>query len=141
MQSILERGRDAEIATAAADGPEEGGVGLRADVELLAVGRDDLRRNQVIARGAVLRHEHALTAAQGETRDADSWASSCRGGETEALSGDIELHCERAALGTRDTLVDVHVHLIHSTDIDDYTAVTHAEARPVVSAGADGQRQ
>ena len=50
VQPVLERGDDAEVAAAAADGPEEIGVLGGARVDELAVGEHDVGAQQVVDR-------------------------------------------------------------------------------------------
>ncbi len=63
-QAVLEPGRDAEVAAAAADRPEQVRVDARVDTEHLAIGGDDLGGEQVVDREAVLADEVADAAAE-----------------------------------------------------------------------------
>jgi hypothetical protein len=60
---VLEGRRDAEVAAAAAQGPEQVLVVLGAGHHDLAVGGDDLDGQQVVDGEAVLAHQPAFTAA------------------------------------------------------------------------------
>ena len=76
VEPELEARHDAEVAAAAADRPEQVGLVLGVDAAQLAVGRDDLGREQVVDRQAVLAHEVADAAAGRDP--ADARPSRCR---------------------------------------------------------------
>ena len=59
----LEGGDDAEVAPAAPDAPEEVLVLCRADLAELAVGRDQIGRQEVVAGQAEATHQVAEAAA------------------------------------------------------------------------------
>ena len=65
-----ERGHDPEVATAAAQGPEEVGVLARARGDEAAVGQDQVRLEEVVDREAVTARQVADSAAQREAADA-----------------------------------------------------------------------
>ena len=71
VQPELEPGRDAEVAAAAADRPEQVRVRLGVHAQELAVGGHDLGGQQVVDRQAVLADEVADAAAQGDPADPD----------------------------------------------------------------------
>ena len=77
VQPELERRRDAEVAAAAAQAPEQLGVLVLAGVHELAVGGDDVGADQVVAGQADLAHEPADAAAEREPGDA-RWSTRAR---------------------------------------------------------------
>ena len=66
MQPEPEAGGDPEVAAAAPDGPEQVGVVLVVDLEDLAVGGDQLGREQVVDGQAVLADQEPDPAAEGQ---------------------------------------------------------------------------
>jgi hypothetical protein len=66
----LERRHHAEVAAAAADGPEQVAVLVRVGGELVACGRDHRGRDEVVDREPVLAAEPAEAAAEREAGDA-----------------------------------------------------------------------
>ena len=81
----LERGDDAEVAAGAAHGPEEVLVLGRARPAQLAVGGDDVDREQVVDREAVLAAQVADAAVQRQAGDARRRDDAARDGEPEQL--------------------------------------------------------
>ena len=71
VQPVPEPGRDAEVAAAAPDRPEQIRVCLGIDVQQLAVGRDELGGEQVVDREAVLADEEPDAASEREPADPD----------------------------------------------------------------------
>ncbi len=71
VQPELEAGRDAEVAAAAADRPEEVRVRLGVDAQELAVGGHDVGGQQVVDREAVLADQVPDAAAQRDPPDPD----------------------------------------------------------------------
>ena len=65
VQAELEAGGDAEVAAAAADGPEQLGMGLGVDLEQAAVGGHHLGGQQVVDGQAVLSDQIARCRRQG----------------------------------------------------------------------------
>src|SRR5262245_63446936 len=70
MELELERGHDAEIAAAAPQRPEQVRVLSSAHVQELAVGRDDVSREQIVDGQSELARGPAEAAAQREAGDA-----------------------------------------------------------------------
>ena len=62
-EAVHEPGHDADVAAAAADRPEQVGVALLVDRQDAAVGGDDLGRDQVVDRHAVLAGQESDPAA------------------------------------------------------------------------------
>jgi hypothetical protein len=66
MQPEQEGGDDAEVASPAADGPEEVGILVRAGAYLLAARENDVGFEQVVDRKPAFAGQMAEAAAQGE---------------------------------------------------------------------------
>jgi hypothetical protein len=66
VQAELEVHHDAEVAAAAPNSPEELGVLVGAGGEELAVGRDDVDREELVDGEPVLAHDPADPAPEGE---------------------------------------------------------------------------
>ena len=98
VNPVRERRRDAEVAAAAAQRPEEVGVRLGTDVEHLAVGRDELDAEEVVGGEAVLRHQPAEPAAERVAGDPRRRDRAARDGETMLGGGVVELGPEDASL-------------------------------------------
>ena len=81
MQLELEIGDDAEIAAAAANGPEQVGFIVGVDSADLTVGRDDCRGQDIIDGQSVFPIQTAETGAQREAADARVRNDACRGYE------------------------------------------------------------
>jgi hypothetical protein len=71
VEGDLHRGDDAEVAAAAAQRPEQRGVVLGVDAAELAVGGDDLDRQDAVGGQAVLAREPADAATEAVADDAD----------------------------------------------------------------------
>src|SRR5689334_2030753 len=85
MEVELERDDDAEVAAAAANGPEELGVLPRARMHQLAVRGHDVGRDQVVDRHAEGARQPAEAAAEGEARDPGRRVDPGGKGEAEGL--------------------------------------------------------
>jgi hypothetical protein len=66
MKVELEGGNHAEVAAAAADGPEEIGVLRSAGLQDIAGRRDHLSREEVVDGQAVLSHQPAESSAESQ---------------------------------------------------------------------------
>ena len=91
MEPELVRGHDAEVAAAAAHAPEEIFVLVLARLDEPAVGRDDVRRDQVVAGEAVLGRQPAVAAAEREAADAGRRHAPARRRQAEHLRVAVEL--------------------------------------------------
>ena len=69
MRLELERRGDPEVAAAAAQAPEQFGLGVRADLEHVTVGGDELDRRQVVDRHAEAAHQPPDPTAQRQPGD------------------------------------------------------------------------
>src|SRR5204863_7998218 len=101
MEGVFERGDDAEVAASPAQGPEEVLVLLLTGEHDLAVGRDDLGGQQVVAGEAVLPREVADAAAQREAGDAGRADNAAGRGQPLDVGGVVEARPRAAAAGAR----------------------------------------
>ena len=99
MQSQLEAGGDAEVALPAADRPEEIWLGVLAGLNQLAVGGDDLGREQIVDRQPVLADQKADAAGKGDAADSDRACIAEASDEPTLTGGD-------RVLGSRDPGLD-----------------------------------
>ena len=70
VEAVFEGGDHAEVAAAAAKGPEQIAIVLRTRRQKLPLGGHDVERQDVVAREAVLPHQPADATAQGEPGNA-----------------------------------------------------------------------
>jgi hypothetical protein len=141
VQLILEQGHDAEIATPAAQAPEEVGVLRGAGDQQLTVGGDHVSRQQVVARQAVPAVQPAQTAAEGQSGDACVGDDAQRGGQSELLRLAIELAQPQAGLGDRRLPRCIHAQALHIPEIDEQAAITRGVAGDAVPATTDGHHE
>jgi hypothetical protein len=141
MGAVLERGYDAEVAAAAAQGPEQLGVGIVAGRDDLTGGQDHLGRQQVVDGQPIAAHQPALTATQGQARDPrarDRAAGRC---EPKRRGCSIELADEYAWLRS-DRLPDwIDVDALHRRQVDHQSFVGDGLSGDVVAASAYGDLQ
>jgi hypothetical protein len=137
VQGVLQRRRDAEVAPAAADRPEQVRVLPGARADHAAVREDHVRRLQVVERQAVLRHQPAQSPA--ERQAGNSRAPDDAAGRREAmqLRLAVELSPQDAALGAHGARGDVHQNALHRRQVDHHARVDRRAARDVVAAAAD----
>ena len=141
MQPELERGRDAEVAAAAAQPPQQLGVLVLAGVHELAVGGDDVGGEQVVAGQADLAHQPADAAAEREPGDPRGGHEPAGDREPERLRLVVEVRPRAAALGHGGAAGGVDAHAGHGRQVDDHAAVAGGEAGQRVPAAADGDEQ
>ena len=141
VQLELQAGGDPEVAAAAADRPEQVGMGLGVGADRPAVGGDQLGGEQVVDGQAVLADQVADAAAQGDAADAH------RGGVTEAdgqpVPGRLGGHLPggQAGLGPGGPLGGVDLQRLELRQVEHDPAVADAVAGAAVPATADGQLQ
>ncbi len=115
-------GHDAEVAVArAAQGPEEVCVLGGARDDLLAVRRDQGRLGEAVAGQSVRPGDHAVAAAERETRDADGGAGSR--GNRHALRGQRPVDVDELGAGTDDRLAGARPYRVQLAHVDDQTVV------------------
>ena len=138
MQAVREGGCDAEVAAAAAERPEEVGVGRLGHVEHVAVGVDELDGQQVVGREAVFRHQPAEPAAEREPGDPRRRDHAAGDGEPVLARGGVELRPGEAALCPHRAGVRVDLGALHLGEVDHHRVVGDRAAGHVVASAADG---
>jgi hypothetical protein len=141
VEPVLERGDDAEVAAAAADGPEEVGVLLLARGEDLALRGHDVRGHEVVDGGAVLAHQPADPSAERQARDPGVGDDPADRRQPEVLRLAVELSPEHAGLGPRGTGRRIDSDPLHRREVDDEPAVADRVSADTVAAGADADEQ
>ena len=137
VEPVAEPGDDAEVAAAAADGPEEVLVLIGARVDDPAVGRDELHREQAVDRQAVLAHEVADAAAERQAGDTHRRRVAERGREAELGRRLRVLARRQAGTGPRDLGRGIDVEALELGGVDDHAVVDHRVAGDAVPAAAD----
>ena len=141
MELVLEGGDDAKVPAATPHAPEEVGVLRGAGREELAVGRDEIDREQVIGGQAVLACQIAPAAAEGEPGDAGRGDLAPGGGQAEGLRLVVELAPGEARLGTGCAAHGIDAHALHARQVEHQAAVAHRIARGVMAAPAHRHQQ
>ena len=126
MQAELEGCGDAEVASAAAERPEQLGVVLLPRDDDRAARRHDLRANETVAAESVLRGEVSDAAAERQPGDAGGADDPARRREPERLRGRVEVEPRRSTLGAGDPGVPVDVDCAHRREVDHETRVAYA---------------
>ena len=137
VEPVLQARDDAEVATAAAQRPEQLRLGLRVDAAQPPVGGDDLRREQVVDRQPVLAHEEADAAGERDAADADG------AGVAEARREPVLARCDGERAGGEARARPgrapggVQLERAQRREVDHDAAVADAVARGAVAAAAD----
>ncbi len=133
----LETCDDAEVATTAAQSPEQVGMLVRCGVDERPVGEDDVRRQQRVDREAVATHEPSDAAAERETADPGVGHLAGRHGEPVLLRPGIELAEESASADAHGSALGVDLDRPQRPQVDAQGAVTDRASRDRVPAPAD----
>jgi hypothetical protein len=141
LQRERERHDDADVAAAAAQRPEQVGLLGLARAHEPAVGEHHVGRDQVVDRQAASAGEVAESPAEGDAADAGRGDDAARQREAERMGRVVDVAEQRAAEHARDLRHRVDDHAAHAREVDDEPVVDAAQARAVVSAAADRQRQ
>ncbi len=136
-----ERGDDAEVAAAAAQGPEEVRVLGRAGRHEPPVGQHDVGFEEVVDRQAAGAGQVAEAAAEGEAADAGGGDDAAGGGEAEGVGGVVDVAPGAAAADAGGPGGGVDPDARHGREVDDEPAVAGAEAGAVVAAAADREEE
>ena len=107
----------------------------------LAVGGDDVDREQVVDRQAVLAAQMTDAAVERQTGDARGRDDPARHGEPEELRLPVAVAPGRAALRPHRLRRRVDVDAAHLRQVDDEAAVVHRVAGDVVTAALDREEQ
>ena len=141
MRLELEAGDDAEVAAAAAQGPEEVGILRRARAHLLSVGEHDVDCTQRVDGEAVPPHEPADAAAQRQASDPRVRDLACRDREPVLLRHGVELAEQGSAPDPDDCALGVDLDAVQRPQVDAERAVANGAAGDRVRAGPDGERK
>src|SRR2546422_50596 len=129
VQPELERRRDPEVRAGAAQSPEQLWVVLIAHVAHATVRRDEIDREQVVDRVAVLALETAHAASQRQTTDPGVSDNSYGARHAVLLSGAVQLLEKCAALDPRGACDWIDTDGLHPREVDDHAAVARRGAR------------
>jgi len=141
MQAILEVGDDTEIAAAAAHGPEEIGVFVRAGRLHVTRRGDDFDRHQVVHGEAPFAAQIAHAAAQRQPADAGVGDVASGRDEVEDLGLPVDVGKPRTALDVDCHGVAVDPDGAHLPQIDDDATVADGAAADVVAAAAHADQE
>jgi hypothetical protein len=112
-QAKGEGGDDADVAAAAADRPEEVRAHVGAGGHDVPLGRDDLRREEVVNGQPVLADHIADAAAGRQPSHADRMGVAGGEGETERVGRSGEIAGSRARLDTRNARFRIDADPLH----------------------------
>jgi hypothetical protein len=140
VQPELERGDDAEVRSGAAHSPEEIGTLRLAHVEELAVGGDELDREEIVDREAEPSLKPAHAATEREPRDPRVADHAHRAGEAERLGLPVQLPQERPAVHLRRPALGIDTDAPHQGEIDHDPVVAGREAADAMASRADRDR-
>ena len=137
VQPEEEGGDDSEVATTAAQRPEEVGVRLRGGGHSLSAGEDDVSLQQVVDREAELPGQMAEAAAQREAADTRG-ADDAAGGREAVLAGRrVDFLPDAAATDPRGPGARVHLYPLKAGEVDHQAVVAGTEAAAIVAAAAN----
>jgi hypothetical protein len=122
-----------------AGGPEQVGILFGIASQQLAIGGDDVDRDDALGGPAPAALVPALAALEEEAADADRWAMST----VEEPAPRLEVRREGVAsagrrLRRRDPGLEIEGHLLELPEIDEQPALAHAPRRPGVSTRSHG---
>ena len=141
MRLELERGGDPEVATAAAQAPEQFRIVVVADLEHLALGGDELDRRQVVDGHAEAAHQPPDPAAERQARDAGRRDHTAGRRQPVLVRRPVVVVPRRTALHPRPPPDRVDVAAPHRREIDHHAALGDRLAGDVVPATADRDLQ
>jgi hypothetical protein len=108
------------------------------DPQHFTLGRDDVGGEQVVHREAVLAHEPADAAAEGESGDPRVTYDAAGGRQTVDLRLVVDVAPQSTTLHPGGAADGVDPHGPHSREVDDDSVVTHGGAGHVVTAASYG---
>jgi hypothetical protein len=141
VQLILEGRDDTEVPATAAHTPEEVSMLGGARGPHLAIGRDDVDRDEVIGREAVLASQPAYPAAQGQARNAGIRAGAPGGGQTERLGLMVEVDPLDPPFSPDGAPAGVDTHTAHPGQVNHEPPIAHRGARDIVAATPDRHQE
>src|SRR5437763_4883327 len=137
MQVEFELRDDAEVASAAAQAPEQVCVAALAGVDGPAGRGDDGGRREVVTGAAELPHRPADATAEREPGDAGARDETARGREAVGLRLVIDVGPDRAAADAGPHRRGIDVDATHRREVDHDAVVDGREAGDAVAATAD----
>ena len=139
VQSVLERGHDAKIPSAAPERPEQVAVLIDAGSNQPPVGEHDVCAEQIVDRHAERPPEPTEATTERESGDSRvaNGPSRCR--ESMRLRRRVELRPLHSGLRSRCALCGVDCNGFHRREIDDEAFVAGARASNAVSTTANRQ--
>ena len=140
VQPEGERGDHAEVAAAAAEGPEQVRFLGRARPHLAAVGQHDLRREQVVDGQSVRPRQMTESTTEGQAADTGGGEDAARGGEPVGAGGGVHLAPGAAATDPYGPECGIHLDRVECREVDDQSVVAGAETATVVTAAAHGEQ-
>ena len=141
MQPEREIDHRAEVATGAAERPEEIGILVLGSTDDLAAGGHDGGADQVVERQSVQADEVADAAAECQAADAGVAKGAARGREAVTQAGGIEVFPQRPAAAGRRPRLWIDRDAAHQPQVDDEPALADAVAGDAVAATANGDGQ
>ena len=133
-----ERGDDAEVPAAAAQRPEQVGVGVFAGGDEGAVGEHDVGGQQVIHGEAEAAGQVADAAAESQAGHAGGPDEAGRGGHAEFHGRVVDVSPGAAGIGADGAAGRVDGRAAQQRQVDDQGAVGYPEPGAAVAAAADG---
>ena len=137
MQPELELRDDAEVATAAAQCPEQVGMGVWRGAQHPSVGGDDLRGHQVVHAQPELAGEPTHAPAQGQPAHPGVTDQSERCRKPVGERRRVDVAQERAAPDPHPPSLRIDSHILQGAQVDHNTTVGGGQARCAVRATAD----
>ena len=140
VQPVLERDDDAEVAGSTAQTPEQIGMLICRRRHEPPVGSDEVDREQVVDRQAVLPRQPADAAAESQPGDAGVGDLPAGDSQPECLRLAIDVAPERARLRPRRACGRIDPDALHPREIEHDPAVAGRVARRRVAASPHGER-
>ena len=137
VQPEFERRHDAEVAAAPADPPVQVWMRVRAGGDDVAIGRDDLGGEDVVAGEPEPTPEVAVAATERQAADARMRDDAARGHEAMVLGLAIEIGQQRAPLDPRPAGGRIDDDGTHEPEVDDDATVRDRLAPRAMAAAAD----
>ena len=133
-----ERGDDAEVAAAAAQGPEQVTVGVLAGGHERAVGQDDVGGEEVVHGEAEAAGQVADAAAEGQAGHAGGGQEPGRGGHAERDGRVVDISPGAAGVNADGVILRADRGASQPGEVDDQGVVGHPQAGRVMPAAPHG---
>ena len=140
-QVELELGDDAEVATAATQGPEQVGLLGRTGVPDPTVRRNHLGADEMVDGEAAPSGQPPHSSAQREPADPGVADDPGRHRESVLLGGRVEVAEQRTALRASTSALRIDPDAVHPSEVDDQAALAHRVPREAVPSASDGDLQ